>query len=399
MTPLLIHASIVAALCLAAAPPVARAQTVSPPTEAVEMRQVSTHLGEMTMHPETGVRGVEDALRFEPFQQFDEMFGRDDVVFVMRHGPTDWSKLDEKGVAPDDCANQRVMVEEGMERMRDLGALLAGGDIVPSQILVSQWCRNQQTVDALLEGMARIDPGIAEEMPVETDPGLNLLLSLQGSRDVTGLKARVTSWDGHPSRPGPLLIVTHYTNIEEMTQFRVFEGEALVLDPMRDNLVLGYLRLRSAAPDVGHFADALASPLLDASTALTMVERYYDALGANDRTGVSAILADVWLGHGYRTQGGPVDADGLMTEAARWTRGLSGGRFEIDDVHIADDVITVIGTVRGRHTGPLFGFAPTGRDVAFDGIAVHRVREGRIVESWETGDRLGLLEQLEAAAE
>ena len=86
----------------------------------------------------------------------------------------------------------------------------------------------------------------------ETDPSLNLLLALQGAPNVTALRERILGWDGG-NGSGPLLIVTHFTNIDELTEFHVYEGEILVLDPKRDGRVLGYLRLRSAGPDVGHF--------------------------------------------------------------------------------------------------------------------------------------------------
>jgi hypothetical protein len=47
--------------------------------------------------------------------------------------------------------------------------------------------------------------------------------------------------------------LTHYTNIEELTDFKVYEGEILVLDPFLDNRVLGYLRIDTAKPDAIHF--------------------------------------------------------------------------------------------------------------------------------------------------
>ncbi|MEM8630481.1 MAG: hypothetical protein AAGF74_04540, partial [Pseudomonadota bacterium] len=68
-----------------------------------EMRQVSTHMGEMASSMPSSIEGEEpDTLRFEPWQMLEEMFLRDDVVYLMRHGPTDWNKLDEKGVASTD---------------------------------------------------------------------------------------------------------------------------------------------------------------------------------------------------------------------------------------------------------------------------------------------------------
>ncbi len=220
------------------------------------MRQVSTHMGEMVagMEAATDTPGLE-SIRFEPWQMIDEMFFRDDVVYLMRHGPTDWSKLDIKDVAPTDCDNQRVMSDEGKVAMETLGIVLASNGILPSEIKVSEWCRNQETVEHLQIGFDSVDPEIRGTIPVETVPGINLLLSLQGAPDVTSLEQLVGEWDGSDGR-GPRLIISHFTNIEEFTQFNVYEGEILVLDPKRDNRVLGYLRLASAAPDVGHFSVA-----------------------------------------------------------------------------------------------------------------------------------------------
>jgi hypothetical protein len=99
------------------------------------------------------------------------------------------------------------------------------------------------------------DAGYAKTVPVEVDPELDLLLSLQGAANVTALRERISAWDG-VGKSGPLLIVTHFTNIEELTQFTIYEGEMLVIDPKRNNRVLGYVRLRSAGPDVGHFDTA-----------------------------------------------------------------------------------------------------------------------------------------------
>ncbi|WP_300057406.1 histidine phosphatase family protein [uncultured Roseobacter sp.] len=235
---------------------------ISQEAGAGRIAQISQHMGEMSMQMAmpseggTADQAVRETLRFEPWQMLDDLF-RDDIVFLMRHGPTDWSKRDVIGVAPTDCANQRIMTPEGQDRMREMGILLAGNGIVPGRIMVSEWCRNQQTLQALLDGMAMIEPGLSEAVAIEIAPNANLLLSLRGAPTVTGLREAISSWQG--GGDGPLLIISHFTNIAELTEFNVYEGEALVLDPDRGNRVLGYLRLRSAAPDVGHF-DASVAP-------------------------------------------------------------------------------------------------------------------------------------------
>ncbi len=100
--------------------------------------------------------------------------------------------------------------------------------------------------------MAVIDPDYAAGIDLVTDRALNLLLSLQGAPDVAQLRDLISGWDGGDGS-GPLLVISHFTNIEELTNFTIYEGEILMIDPKRDNRVLGYLRLRSAGPDVGHF--------------------------------------------------------------------------------------------------------------------------------------------------
>jgi len=370
------------------------AQSSVPDTIADTVRQVSSHIGEMAVSLDATDVEVQDTLRFEPYQKLEDMFFRDDVVFVMRHGPTDWSKLDEKNVAPNDCDNQRIMSQKGRAQMRDLGTLLASNGVIPAEIVVSEWRRNQQTLEELFNGFDRVDPAIAAEMPVETDGEVNLLLSLQGAKNTTSLRERISTWDGNPDRKGPLLIVTHYTNIEELTQFRVFEGEILVLDPKRDNQVLGYVRLQSAGPDVGHFADALGSPLLEQSEALDMVTRYYEALASQNPEALSDIVSERWVANGISPTLGVQDAEGFLNEVAAITEGLTNSRFDVENVHVADDVVTVIGTIYGTHTGDIYGIAPTNKPVTFGGISVHKIKDGRIQESWQMADRLTLLQQI-----
>ena len=210
--------------------------------------------GEMTVEAGAVTEAApREGLVFEPWQMLDDL-GRADIVLLMRHGPTDWSRRDADGVGATDCANQRLLSAEGRARMRDLGVLLAGNGVRPARVVVSQWCRGQETLAALREGFALVDPAYAAGLDARTDPGANLLLSLGGAATVTPLRATISGWPEEARRAGgPLLVVTHFTNIAELTEFNVYEGEMLVLDPRLDNRVLGYLRLRSAGPDVGHF--------------------------------------------------------------------------------------------------------------------------------------------------
>ena len=54
-------------------------------------------------------------------------------------------------------------------------------------------------------------------------------------------------------------------------------------------------------------------------------------------------------------------------------------------------------TVRGTHRGEFQGVAPTGKEVRFTGIHISTINEeGKLQESWENYDALGLMQQLGA---
>jgi predicted ester cyclase len=51
-------------------------------------------------------------------------------------------------------------------------------------------------------------------------------------------------------------------------------------------------------------------------------------------------------------------------------------------------------TVTGTHRAELFGIAPTGRTMSYEGIDIMRVTNGLIVEHWAAFDHLALMQQL-----
>ncbi len=194
---------------------------------------------------------LKGSLRFEPITMLGDLY-RKDIVLLMRHGPTDWSQIDLRGVDPKDCAHQRMLTPFGREAMQQLGMHLAVSEILPTEIRVSPWCRNADTFAALMDGIGHVNPDYPQSVLAMEDPGLGLLLSLGGAASVVPITDAIDEWQAR-GPTGPLLLITHYTNIEELTEFKVYEGEILVLDPALDNRVLGYLRMDSAKPDAIHF--------------------------------------------------------------------------------------------------------------------------------------------------
>jgi predicted ester cyclase len=75
---------------------------------------------------------------------------------------------------------------------------------------------------------------------------------------------------------------------------------------------------------------------------------------------------------------------------------FSDFRHEIKAQYADGDVVISRIVGYGTHTGDFLGVPPTGKEVSMEGIAIHRVADGRLVEHWGTVDALGLLQQLGA---
>jgi steroid delta-isomerase-like uncharacterized protein len=72
-------------------------------------------------------------------------------------------------------------------------------------------------------------------------------------------------------------------------------------------------------------------------------------------------------------------------------------RIDIDDEMIEGDKVMVRCTAYGTHHGDGLGMAPTRKNVKFCGMVVARVRDHKLVETWDTWDFLSLYTQLGAA--
>ncbi|MER5917058.1 ester cyclase [Streptomyces sp. NPDC001982] len=68
----------------------------------------------------------------------------------------------------------------------------------------------------------------------------------------------------------------------------------------------------------------------------------------------------------------------------------------IEDIIAKDDRVWAVWTLRGTHTGRLFGIPATHRRLEVLECGVWRIEDGLVAEAWFLGDELGLLRQLGA---
>lgn len=122
------------------------------------------------------------------------------------------------------------------------------------------------------------------------------------------------------------------------------------------------------------------------------VTSFYDAVSTGDVALVDQALAPDWEAvPALRTGAGP---EGWKASIAH-LRGIFGDlSVSIEDMVVDGDRVAVRTLNRGIHVGELLGVAGTGKPVQFAASDVHRIENGRIVQTWHLEDYFGIALQI-----
>ena len=111
-----------------------------------------------------------------------------------------------------------------------------------------------------------------------------------------------------------------------------------------------------------------------------------------------AAIAEV-VDSGYIMHGpGPAVSgqQGMQEFVTTYRTALPDYHCTIEDQVAEGDKVVTRWTVRGTQRGELDGIPPTGKPVTLAGIVIDRIANGRMAETWEQADVLGMLQQLGA---
>ena len=82
----------------------------------------------------------------------------------------------------------------------------------------------------------------------------------------------------------------------------------------------------------------------------------------------------------------------LSADAIR--AGFPDVRITVEDQIAEGNKVVTRWTMKGTHKGEYEGVAPTEKQVTMTGIFIHQVEDGKLVDRWNQGDQLGLLQQI-----
>jgi steroid delta-isomerase-like uncharacterized protein len=108
---------------------------------------------------------------------------------------------------------------------------------------------------------------------------------------------------------------------------------------------------------------------------------------------IPLVIADTHAITDPTVAGGAVGPSAYRRQVERFLTGLPDLHFEVDDTITEKDKLVVYWTITGTHRGEFLGVPPTNKKVAFSGITINQIRDGKIIESTVIWDGLGLLEQ------
>lgn len=89
--------------------------------------------------------------------------------------------------------------------------------------------------------------------------------------------------------------------------------------------------------------------------------------------------------------------ENIKRSVAGWHRAFPDTVNEVEDLLAEGDRVAARWVTRGTHSGEFLGIPATGARIAVTSSGIFRMEGGRVAESWDHFDVLGLLAQMGAA--
>jgi steroid delta-isomerase-like uncharacterized protein len=126
----------------------------------------------------------------------------------------------------------------------------------------------------------------------------------------------------------------------------------------------------------------------------TVFRRYVEEVGNEGKPDVADEIFDNYLAHqadGSVLERGPEDVKRFMGE---FRKAFPDFHCTVEDQIAEGDKVVTRWRMRGTHEGEFRGIAPTGSELDITGMGIFRFSGGKVVESWDNFDQLGMMRQL-----
>jgi steroid delta-isomerase-like uncharacterized protein len=108
---------------------------------------------------------------------------------------------------------------------------------------------------------------------------------------------------------------------------------------------------------------------------------------------IDELVAPTYVNHDPFT-GDTMGLEGTREVIEGYRSAFPDLKVTIEDQLAERDLVATRWTAKGTHKGELLGIAPTGKEATVTGLTIDRIKDGKIVESWNNWDTLGMMRQL-----
>ena len=116
---------------------------------------------------------------------------------------------------------------------------------------------------------------------------------------------------------------------------------------------------------------------------MALARRFMEARVMGDLQAVDEIMAPDYINHSALLSIQEPDREGVIWAAAQLSAAISNVSIHFEDQVAAGDKVVSRFIVHSTHDrGELMGVAPTGRELTWMAIFIHRIVEGKIAEEW-----------------
>ena len=130
-----------------------------------------------------------------------------------------------------------------------------------------------------------------------------------------------------------------------------------------------------------------------------LVRHWFEQLDLRNLAIIDELLPADYVDHNPPLSDMPPGREGVWGASCALAAAFPDAVHTIEDQMAEGDKVMTRLTVRATFLGEILGFQPTGKVVEVRGIAVHRIREGQLVEHWAHMDMAGFMRQIGEEAE
>ena len=126
-----------------------------------------------------------------------------------------------------------------------------------------------------------------------------------------------------------------------------------------------------------------------------IVKKSFEVVGNGDYEQMNTYIAQDYVRHCQATPDLIIESLDAFKEFIRMDRkSIPNQKLKIKMLVAEGDLVAFWATYTGTQTGQMGPFPPTGRSAELDFAGVHRLENGKVVETWVTWDNISILSQL-----